>query len=61
MLPFTIIPPLFLSYKREELAQMFEGFKSNVFAEKEPVNIKQETISSLGVYSNNHLEMKLVE
>ena len=49
------------SYKREELAQMFEGFKSNVFAEKEPVNIKQETISSLGVYSNNHLEMKLVE
>ena len=61
VLPFTIIPPLFLSYKREELAQMFEGFKSNVFAEKEPVNIKQETISSLGVYSNNHLEMKLVE
>ena len=40
---------------------MFEGFKSNVFAEKEPINIKQETVPSLEADSNNNkLEMKLV-
>lgn len=61
VIPFTIIPPLILSYKREEIAQMFEGFKSNVFAEKEPINIKQETVPSLEADSNNNkLEMKLV-
>ena len=58
--PFTIIPPLILSYKREEIAQMFEGFKSNVFAEKETIDIKQQTIASLEPDSSKEFEMKLV-